>query len=278
MIAFSLFGRDVHRYGIFYALTFAFWYFFLLWIINKKIIRDKWFLWLDHLLSRSLDDVILWIAWWVVLWWRLWYVFFYEFDFYLQYPHKIFAIREGGMAFAGWILWVVVALIMIKYIYRLAWKEFLLLADLVVMVVPVGIMLGRIGNYLNKEIYGRTIHTFISSDIISFWTNIFLFRVYPFVDNVLRRNTHLLSFVFEGFLIFCLLVFLFFRYYYHSIQKPWLIWCSFLMSYAFVRFFLEYVRYDSSLEYIRVLTIGQWLYTIFFVVWLSLFLLFVKKK
>ena len=100
----------------------------------------------------DLHDLILYAALGVILGGRLGYVFFYNLPYYLQHPAKLLAVWEGGMSFHGGLLGVIVA------VGAFCWRKrysFYSIADLATPTVPIGLGLGRIGNFINGELYGR---------------------------------------------------------------------------------------------------------------------------
>lgn len=110
--------------------------------------------------KRNLDitadmasDLVFAVAMGIVLGGRLGYILFYDFSWYLAHPLKIFAVWEGGMSFHGGLLGALVAAI---YIFRKMRLDFWQMADIVSLAGPVGLGLGRVGNFINGELYGRT--------------------------------------------------------------------------------------------------------------------------
>jgi len=130
-------------YGLMYVLGFILSYF----IIRSEVRRKK--LELD---AEGIADLIFCMAVGVVLGGRLGYVLFYDLAAYLAKPFKIFYIWEGGMSFHGGMLGVAVAAIWFARSRKL---PLLQLADLAALAAPVGLGLGRIGNFINGELYGR---------------------------------------------------------------------------------------------------------------------------
>lgn len=125
-------------YALMYILGFIAAWFFL-----KKffIFREK-----EHL-----DDLFFLIGVGVIFGGRLGYVLFYNLAFYLENPLKIFAIWEGGMSFHGGLLGVIFATF---YFAKSREYKFWNLMDHLAVIAPIGLGLGRIGNYLNNELYG----------------------------------------------------------------------------------------------------------------------------
>jgi len=141
----NLFGVPINAtwYGLMYALGFLIGYLILvLWSKIKKI----------SLTYDDIFDLIIYVFFGVILGGRLGYVLFYNLPYYLENPSKIFAIWEGGMSFHGGLIGVIIAV----WIYSLV-KKFNLfdVLDVISILVPIGLGLGRIGNFINQELYGR---------------------------------------------------------------------------------------------------------------------------
>jgi phosphatidylglycerol---prolipoprotein diacylglyceryl transferase len=102
--------------------------------------------------KAQLEDLISWVALGVILGGRLGYVLFYKPAEYFANPAKIFQVWEGGMSFHGGFLGVMLALFSFSRVKKIS---FLSVSDLVAAVVPIGLFLGRIANFINAELYGR---------------------------------------------------------------------------------------------------------------------------
>lgn len=280
MEAFSFFWVSIYWYGIFYFLAFSFWYLFLLFV-KRKWLLVKYSLKLSSLLDKSSEDIILFIVLGVLVWWRLWDVFIYNFSYYYHYPLHVFYIWEWGMSFIGWIIWVVLSLFFFLYKKKFSFKDFLILTDILIIPTSFWIMLWRIGNYLNQELYGRLVYDIfpsISNRAVDFFSSISLFHVYGKIDNNLRINTNFLSSFFEWFVILVVSSSMFFYFIKRKYWKPWFISAFFLMFYSFVRFVLEYIRMDSQSEYISLFTKSQWFFLLFFLVWICFMILSYRKN
>ena len=118
-----------------YWLSFLIWYFFL-----KRYGKIE---------ARYLDDLLLYIFFWVVIWWRLWYILFYDFAFYFNNISEILKFWNGWMSFHGWVLWVIGSMYLFAKRYKLS---FLKVADHITLVIPIWLFLGRVWNYINKEL------------------------------------------------------------------------------------------------------------------------------
>ena len=101
---------------------------------------------------EKIDDFLLWAALGVILGGRLGYVLFYKPGFYLSQPLSILTVWEGGMSFHGGFLGVVVAVTAFAIRNKV---PIFMLADLVAMVVPIGLFFGRVANFINGELWGR---------------------------------------------------------------------------------------------------------------------------
>lgn len=142
-IAFSLGPLSVRWYGLMYLVAFA--QFILL---GRYRIRTR----PSILTVEQLDDLLFYGMLGVILGGRLGQVFFYEPAYYLAHPLEIFAVWKGGMAFHGGFLGVLVALGLWARKQKLNWLD---LVDFVAPLAPLGLAAGRIGNFINGELWGR---------------------------------------------------------------------------------------------------------------------------
>ena len=130
-------------YGLMYILGFVATYL----IIRSEARRKQ--LSLTH---DDIADLVFFGAMGVVLGGRLGYILFYNLEFYLAHPLRIFAVWEGGMSFHGGFLGVILAFVLYARRKQIA---FFTLIDMAALCAPVGLGLGRIGNFINAELYGR---------------------------------------------------------------------------------------------------------------------------
>lgn len=98
------------------------------------------------------EDILTWQIVGVVLGGRLGYVFFYNLEYFLAHPNEILRVWEGGMAFHGGLLGVVVATFLFSRIYKV---PFWSLGDAIAVVAPIGLFLGRIANFIRPELWGK---------------------------------------------------------------------------------------------------------------------------
>ncbi|MGX0876352.1 phosphatidylglycerol:prolipoprotein diacylglycerol transferase [Roseovarius sp. MBR-154] len=102
--------------------------------------------------ARAVEDLLTWVILGVILGGRIGYVLFYQPSYYLANPGEILAVWQGGMAFHGGLMGVVLAVVVFSYRRGIRWLS---VADALCMVTPVGLLLGRIANFINAELWGR---------------------------------------------------------------------------------------------------------------------------
>ena len=199
-------------YGLMYILGFIASYFILLRGARRKGLS---------LTSDDIADIIFSLALGVVLGGRLGYVVFYNASYYLAHPLKIFAVWEGGMSFHGGLIGVVVAGL---YASRKKGIGFTLLADLCALAAPVGLGLGRLGNFINGELYGRA-------------TDVPWGMVFPGGGGVPRHPSQLYEAVLEGPVLFVILLLVGRR-----VQTTGVLLWTFIGGYGLFRFIVEFFR------------------------------------
>lgn len=203
-------------YGLMYVLGFVLSYF----IVRSEVRRRK--LELD---AEGVADLIFFMAVGVVLGGRLGYVLFYDLAAYLAKPLKIFYIWEGGMSFHGGMLGVAVAAIWFARSRKL---PLLQLADLAALAAPVGLGLGRIGNFINGELYGRP-------------TDLPWGVIFPEGGSVPRHPSQLYEAFLEGLLLFFVV-----RWLARRIPVAGSAMAAFLAGYGLFRSFVELFRQPDS--------------------------------
>jgi phosphatidylglycerol:prolipoprotein diacylglycerol transferase len=189
---------------------------------------------------RDLDDLLFYIVVGVVVGGRLGYVLFYKLEEYLHDPIRILYIWEGGMSFHGGFLGVILALAWFAHRSRRHWFD---VTDFIAPVAPIGLGAGRIGNFINAELWGRP------SDLP--WAMIF-----RTVDAQPRHPSQLYEFALEGVLLFAIL------WIFSSKPRPrGAVSGLFLLAYGVMRFLVEFTREpDAFLGLLRFgWTMGQWL-------------------
>ncbi len=141
--------------------------------------------------AEQTDDFLTWAALGVVVGGRMGYVLFYQPGHFLDHPLSIFALWQGGMSFHGGALGVIVALVLFCRQQRLNLLGF---ADRIVVVVPIGLGLGRIANFINGELWGRPAPAWLP------WAMIF-----PRAGDIPRHPSQIYQAILEGLVLFILL-------------------------------------------------------------------------
>ena len=194
--------------------------------------------------TLQLDDFLVWAIVAVILGGRLGYILFYQPSQYFADPLTILQLWHGGMSFHGGCAGVIIALILFARRRKI---QFLALCDIVTAAVPIGLFLGRLGNFVNGELYGRP-------------TNVPWAMVFPTDPaEVPRHPSQLYEAGLEGIVLF---VVLFVLMQIESVRRRrGLVTGMFLAGYALARIFAEFFREpDSFLGYFGMgTTMGQWL-------------------
>lgn len=193
--------------------------------------------------TDAVDDFLFWATIGVVLGGRLGIVLFYQFDYYMANPSKIIAVWEGGMSFHGGFLGVVVA----AYLFtRKRGIDPLRFGDLLGCVAPIGLFFGRIANFINSELWGRT-------------TDVPWGVVFPNGGPIARHPSQLYEAILEGAVLFFVLFVLSRNERLRS--RPGFLMGVFVAGYGIARIIAEFFREPDA--YIGFLafgtTWGQWL-------------------
>jgi phosphatidylglycerol:prolipoprotein diacylglycerol transferase len=223
----------VRWYGLMYLLAFTF-----VLILGRYRIRTQPNTgWTTH----DLDDILFYGVLGVVLGGRLGYVLFYKFSDYLAHPIEIFYVWQGGMSFHGGFLGVILAMWLFA---RKRGKAWLAITDFIAPLVPLGLGAGRIGNFINGELWGRP-----AGDLP--WA-----MVFPNHDSIPRHPSQLYEFALEGLALFAIL-WLFSR----RPRPTGAVSGLFLIGYGTFRFLVEFTREpDDFLGLLAMgLSMGQWL-------------------
>jgi phosphatidylglycerol:prolipoprotein diacylglycerol transferase len=231
-VALHLGPLAIRWYGLMYLLAFG-----LFLLLGRQRIkagpRSGW----D---ARQLDDLLFYGVLGVILGGRLGYVLFYQPAHFLAHPLEIFSVWQGGMAFHGGFLGVLAAMWLFA---RKTGKDWLAITDFIAPLVPLGLGAGRLGNFINGELWGRPSE--------APWAVVF-----PQIDSVARHPSQLYQFALEGLTLFALL-WLFSR----KPRPTGAVSGLFLIGYGSFRFLVEYTREpDSFLGLLALnLSMGQWL-------------------
>ena len=178
------------------------------------------------------DDYITYIVISIIIGGRIGYVLFYNLNYFITNPLEIFFIWNGGMSFHGGLLGIIFGTI---YFAKKKGFDRLVLLDVVACVSPVGIFFGRIANFINSELYGIE-------------TNLPWAVKFIKIDNLYRHPSQLYEALFEGFLLFIILVY--FRNKGFN-KSTGLISGLFLFFYSIFRFLIEFFRVpDEQIGYL----------------------------
>ncbi len=212
-VALAIGPLKIHWYGISYLFAFVGSWFLLRYRAQKFN---------SNIAVNQIDDLLFYAAIGVILGGRVGYTLFYNFDYFIHNPLVIFQIWNGGMSFHGGLLGVLVAMWLYARKIHLA---FFKLTDFIAVVVPFGLACGRIGNFINAELWGR------ASDLP--WA-----MVFPTDPLGLPRHPSMLyEFLLEGVLLFTLL------WVYASKKRATkAVSGLFLIFYGLFRFIVEFVR------------------------------------
>lgn len=216
-------------YGLMYILGFLASYLLVRYQIQRR----------DFGFSREeVEDLFVYLVLGLILGSRLGYVLFYDLALYLAKPWEIVAIWHGGMSFHGGLIGLVLAGILYA---RRKKKSFWKMADLFVVTAPIGLGLGRIGNFINGELYGRV-------------TTVPWGVVFPRGGPLPRHPSQLYECFLEGLILFVVLWVLKDR----KLPTGGLL-AVFLVGYGVFRFAVEFVREpDAQLGFVLgSLTMGQ---------------------
>jgi phosphatidylglycerol---prolipoprotein diacylglyceryl transferase len=176
---------------------------------------------------RDIDDFVVWAAVGIVVGGRLGYILFYDLPHYIAHPADMLAIWEGGMSFHGGFLGTVLAMVLFALRRRIpVWS----LIDVVAAVVPIGLFLGRIANFINGELWGRF--------SLAPWA--MLFPNAPDGGTLPRHPSQLYEAGLEGIVLFLFLRLLTHRY--HRLATPAFISGAFAFGYGCARTFSEFFR------------------------------------
>jgi phosphatidylglycerol:prolipoprotein diacylglycerol transferase len=193
--------------------------------------------------ARDIDDFLVWATLGVVLGGRLGYVLFYKTDYYLENPLAALQVWRGGMSFHGGLLGVAVATLLFCRRRKIALLPF---ADLIACVAPIGLLLGRVANFVNTELVGRV-------------TDVPWAMVFPGYGPEPRHPSQLYEAALEG-IVLLVVVHLLWRV--EAIRRrPGILSGAFLIGYACFRGIAELFRQpDAHIGFLLAgTTMGQWL-------------------
>ncbi len=235
-------GFEIRYYGVIIVLGLIIAYFMLPYLARKKGLK---------LSKDEIENLLFYTAVAGLIGARLFMVLIYHPDYYLSNPLEIFKIWKGGVSFHGALLFGLAA---VYFFCRKSKLKFLEVIDIMMIPVALGFALGRIGNFLNGELYGRI-------------TNVPWAVKFKDVEGF-RHPSQLYESA-KNFLIFFTLLFL-----NNKKRKPGFLLAVFLIMYSTLRFFIEFVREPEV--YVGFLTMGQSLNVLMFIA--GIYLLYKIRK
>ncbi|GFZ85961.1 prolipoprotein diacylglyceryl transferase [Rickettsiales bacterium] len=188
--------------------------------------------------SKAKEDLLFWAVIGIVLGGRLGYIAFYNLGYYLAYPADIFKLWHGGMSFHGGMLGLILTMMRCAKKHNI---NILSLYDAIVLVAPLGLLFGRLANFINGELYGRP-------------TDVSWAVLFPGAGPLSRHPTQLYEAFLEGLVLFIVMA---------STKKtlrdkPGQLSALFMILYASFRMLIEHFREpDPQIGYIGYFTMGQ---------------------
>lgn len=212
-------------YGLMYLIGFVAAY----WLASRRLPRTPWN-------KDELSDLLFYCFLGVIVGGRFGYVMFYSFSSFLENPLYLFKIWEGGMSFHGGCIGVIVA----AYLYSRVKKwNFFAVGDFIAPLVPIGLGAGRIGNFINGELWGRT-------------TDVPWAFVFPGAGPEPRHASQLYEFFLEGAVLFVIL------WLYSAKPRPvGSVGGLFLLGYGSFRFIVEFYREPDAHLGLNALGLSQ---------------------
>ena len=237
-VAIQIFSIEIRWYSLAYIIGIL-----LGWILSKRFFIS------NVELKEKFDDFLTFVILGIIIGGRLGYVILYNPNYYLDNLIDIFKIWEGGMSFHGGLIGVVLASI---YFAKKNNQNFFIYLDVISIVAPIGIFFGRIANFINSELYGTE-------------TNLPWAVQFIKIDNLYRHPTQLYEAIFEGLILFLILIYLRNK---GLMKITGLMSGIFLICYSIFRFMIEFLRVpDEQIGYLLFnLTMGQIISCIFFLI------------
>ncbi|MDH5546007.1 MAG: prolipoprotein diacylglyceryl transferase [Gammaproteobacteria bacterium] len=181
-VALELGPVAIHWYGIMYVLGFL-----AAWRLGLFYARRPYSVWT----GQQVNDLIFYGMLGVILGGRIGYILFFDLSSFISNPVTMLQVWQGGMSFHGGLLGVIIAMLLFA---RRNNKSFFTVADFVAPLVPLGYFAGRIGNFINGELWGRVAPAELP------WA-----MVFPHVDQLPRHPSMLYQALLEGLVLFALL-------------------------------------------------------------------------
>ena len=245
-VAIEIFSLEIRWYSLAYIIGIL-----LGWYLAKKIF-------VYNSVKERFDDYVTYVIIGLVLGGRLGYVLLYNLDYYINNFFDIFKIWQGGMSFHGGVIGIIISTILFS---KKNDEDVFKYLDIIALISPIGIFFGRIANFINSELYGLE-------------TSVPWAVQFTQIDNLYRHPSQLYEAIFEGIILFLILIYFWTKDY---LKTPGKLSSFFLIFYSIFRFIIEYFRSpDEQLGYLILnITMGQLLSFLFFAT--GLFLYYLKN-
>ncbi len=248
------------------------WYSFLYYISRSTFFANLWdeFDNLRKMLLQHLDDIYIIVILWVIIWWRLGYVLFYDRQSFSSNLLSILKVNQWWMSYMWGVIWVIIWIIYLSRKFKFTWKEFVMLWELILLIVPLWSLLWRYWNSLNQELIWKPV-TEIWVTAATVFKNTWLVRVYESIDTQLRVDTNILQSLLEWWLMLVIVWLLLYVFYIkRKTARIWYISWFYLICIWLVRFFVEsYKDLPDSILFNISQMLSLWLV----IIWISIFLM-----
>lgn len=250
-IAFSLGPISLHWYGAMYLFGVI----GALYLAKRRAKKPN-----SHWTSLQVENLLFWGFLGLFVGGRLGYILFYDFDLFIKNPAILFKVWEGGMSFHGGLIG---ALFVIAIFSKKTGKTFMEVSDFVAPLVPIGLMFGRFGNFINGELWGRVTNSSIGmlfptsshADFMFVQSHPEWYSLYSQLNGILPRHpSQLYEMFFEGVVLFiCLNLFI------RKSRPMGSVSGLFLLLYGCFRFMIEFFRQpDEQLGlFFNFISMGQ---------------------
>jgi phosphatidylglycerol:prolipoprotein diacylglycerol transferase len=255
-VALAIGPLAIRWYGLMYLVAFA-----QVWWLGRRRILTQAHVARAGWKVAELEDLLFYGTVGVIVGARLGEVVFYAPAYYLSHPLEIFAVWHGGMSFHGGFLGVLLAMFLYVKKTGRSWLE---VTDFIAPLTPLGLAAGRIGNFINGELWGRV------ADPSLPWA-----MVFPHVDLLPRHPSPLYQAALEGVSLFVLL------WWYSREERPrGAVSAAFLVGYGVFRFVAEYFRAPDAgiFGHSEVVSMGQWLSLPMIVAGLAMFVWALRRR
>ena len=250
-IAFSIGPVSLHWYGAMYLFGVL----GALYLAKRRANKPN-----SNWTSQQVENLLFWGFLGLFIGARLGYILFYNFDAFIDDPAILFKVWEGGMSFHGGLIG---AICVIAIFAKKTKKTFMQVGDFVAPLVPIGLMFGRFGNFINGELWGRVTNSSIGmlfptsshADFMFVQSHPEWFSLYSQLNGILPRHpSQLYEMVFEGIVLFIILN-LFIR----KARPTGAVSGLFLVCYGIFRFIIEFFRQpDEQLGlFLNFISMGQ---------------------